>query len=679
MKSVVRVSVAVILLCWSFVGTAEKWVPVEMGVEKPTASEVKLVKSDEKGLTIEMSLPGFQSRDTVVGEETYQQLEIPGGGFTADIGSPELPVVSTHLEVPFGAQAEVEVTDSKFKVLPGYNIYPAQEPWLNLEEAKKPPFTKNDEVYSTNVFFPEKIVQVSRAGELRGYRIVFFAVFPVQYNPVTKELKVYSKLTLRLNYTELPEMTDALEIKAMKRKAKFSKDFEPLYRAAILNYAPPSEEVMMMVDTLKKKKVIDTLRVVDTLPIKWIGPDYLIITHDHFYNAVLPLKQHRETQDGFSVQIVKLSQIPPGDANAIKNYIKYTWLIPPTYVLLVGDADYLPTNYVTDHPSYTYEENEKIGTDLYYSTLTAGDYYPDLFLGRLPADTIGEIRLMVDRIIDYEKNPPKCTGMFKRVLLAALDEFGRPWIATCDDIAAYLTTLSYTCIKVYTGGTYTGTTTDVINAINQGVFLAIHRDHGNSCNAPVLPCPDGWDHPPFNTTHIPSLSNGEKVPVMFSMNCRTGWFDGETDKDTKPTITDCLGEELLSHTNGGVVGFIGSTRASYSGYNDEMTFGFVDAIFPNFNPTEGSSTSLRRLGQILNQGKQYMYNKYVTPGGVPSEPIKIEYEMFHLLGDPAMKIRTEEPRCKCGCGAGVSFIGIVGFILLNSFRRKKRSKRSKGE
>ncbi|MBA7622840.1 hypothetical protein ES703_30227 [subsurface metagenome] len=470
-------------------------------------------------------------------------------------------------------------------------------------------------------------------------------------------------------------MTAELEIEAMKSKARFAKDFEPIYQASILNYEPPSPEIMKMIEAPPETA--------------YVGANYLIITHDHFYSAILPLKTHRETVDEFTVKIVKLSEIPPGNANAIKRYIRnayYTWTPPPTYVLLVGDVDYLPTNYVTNHPS-PYENHEKIGTDLYYSTVAGNDYIPDLFLGRLPGDTLGQIKLMVERIINYEKNPPTNTCMFTRVLLAAYDQPGRFFISTSNDIANYLTSLNYSCNEVYTGGTYTGTTSDVINVINKGVFLVIHRDHADSRNGPFGNS-DGWGHPSFNTTHVPSLFNGEMVPVMFSINCRSGWFDGETDGDAGTTVTDCFGEVLLKHTKGGVVGFFGSSRISYSGYNDQLTDGFVDAIWPNFNSTVGSPTPLKRLGQILNQGKSYMYDTHVLTGGAgyPWTPTpiftKTEYEEFHLLGDPAMKIRTKKCRViipPCGPGGGFTLMVITGFLLVSSFRRSMRRKHSKSE
>lgn len=152
---------------------------------------------------------------------------------------------------------------------------------------------------------------------------------------------------------------------------------------------------------------------------------------------------------------------------------------------------------------------------------------------------------------------------------------------------------------------------------------------------------------------------------MLSVNCRSGWFDGETDKDGGATKVDCLGEALLKCTTGGALGFFGSTRISYSGYNDELAKGFIDAMFPDFNPALGNAKPEVRLGKILNLGKNYMKASY--PSGTIT---KIEYEQFCLLGDPASKIGLKKctPR-RCGGCDCLSILFIFGLLSYCSTKR----------
>ncbi len=193
----------------------------------------------------------------------------------------------------------------------------------------------------------------------------------------------------------------------------------------------------------------------------------------------------------------------------------------------------------------------------------------------------------------------------------------------------------------------------MVSSINSGSFLVNFRGHGGSrnFNYPY----DGWITPPFNQDHIVLLNNGNMLPVMFSMACQTGWFDGGSDNYINNN-EDCFGELLLSKENGGVSGFIGSIRSSARGYNDELCYGFYDAIWPDFDPNNENSTPIYRLGMMKDYGLLYMKNGFVdanstfvdeydytaydlTPGRT-----RRQFEGFHVLGDPSMEIWTGVPQ-----------------------------------
>ncbi|MDO8473498.1 MAG: C25 family cysteine peptidase [Dehalococcoidia bacterium] len=64
-----------------------------------------------------------------------------------------------------------------------------------------------------------------------------------------------------------------------------------------------------------------------------------------------------------------------------------------------------------------------------------------------------------------------------------------------------------------------GSTANIVNAINNGRFLVLHRDHGWE---------GGWSNPGFATGNANGLTNGGLLPVVFSVNCASGLFDNET-------------------------------------------------------------------------------------------------------------------------------------------------------
>jgi hypothetical protein len=244
---------------------------------------------------------------------------------------------------------------------------------------------------------------------------------------------------------------------------------------------------------------------------------------------------------------------------------------------------------------------------------------------------------------------------FDNILLAAKEESGRYFVWGSETIYNYLTPLGYACNRQYQGTTPPGSTQGVIDAINAGVFIANHRDHGASQNDGYSYT--GWSGPQFTTTNILSnLNNGEKYPVMFSLNCDSGWFDGETD--TEPGNYESIGEVGLRVEGKGFVGVIASTRVSYSGYNDEFCRGLYDGMFPDFDPNypNGGSAnpynnSVYKISQIMNYGKFWMYDKYIVPGGCSPYPwtpdtsaSRATFEEFHVFGDPTMDVWTMFPQ-----------------------------------
>jgi hypothetical protein len=370
------------------------------------------------------------------------------------------------------------------------------------------------------------------------------------------------------------------------------------------------------------------------------------------------------------------------------------WAPPPTYVMLVGDSEFIETNEGQQHPfgvpGYDYND-ARIGTDLNYAMLDGTDYFPDILVGRISVDTLAEAEDVFDKIIDYEKNPPANNIFYNNMSLIALFEDvdpertnspndngngteDRPWIECAEDIRAFLQNQGYIVERIYTHSAtqagvqpqryengnnlpndllpanfaWNGSDNDISNAINNGRILTLYRDHGDRRN---------WSNPfDFGPLDIANLANGGLTPVVFSVACENGWFDNETDDD--PTLQvgnadttnndESFCEEFIRHNNGGTVGIIGATRVSYTGHNDFLTFGFFKAMWPAYNPAPpitgypampaATPSPLVRLGQVHTFGKMFMASAYGA-----SDRREIEFEMFHLFGDPEMPIWTEEP------------------------------------
>jgi len=594
--------------------------------------EVSLLTSNADEVVLEINFPRMAVKDIVKEGITYQTLFIPGGGRTNNLGLPELPTFGRFIAVPLEAEPQIEVLEYTALALSGYNVYPAQEQPVDEAGIPQPEFIKNEDFYQLNKFYPDRMAFVEEPKIIRGCPVSLFVLFPVQYNPATKELKVCSHMKVRISFVG----GTGLFIDPAHR----SPYFEPLYQNLLLNYSslgpPPSK----------------TGRKSDE------GCDLLIIAHPDFQAWAESLAQWKNLS-GIPTWVKDITEIG-SDTSAIMSYVQNaydTWDPPPSFVLLIGDAEFIPVFYRSIHPYDGY----RVGTDLYYSTVDGSDWFPDIYMGRISVDTESQASTVMNKILDYQRNPVSTpTSFYNNVLVAGyfqddeLDGYeDRCYIRTSETVRDFLVSEGYSVERCYTATegsnpqyfcngeplppslTWDGDATQINNAINDGVFLVNHRDHGRR---------NRWREPHYTVAHIDSLANGAKLPVVFSINCWTGHFDNETDDEGLETPYDTIYfcEAFQRKPNGGAVGIFGHTRVSYSRSNDYLCRGLYDAIWTNFDtayPNEGSTHPIYdpmfRMGAVLNFGRFYMYDKYYADN--------IDFEMFHYFGDPTMQIWTAFP------------------------------------
>jgi len=672
------------------------WISLKPGVAPGTSSQILPKSSDNMGLCIDSNFLGMYNLITYINETRWNVLHVPNAGQANELGKPAVPMLTSFLEIPDDVQVTVEVIYQDMQVLEGFNVIPVQEPRSDHLDAPEPQFIVDDAVYATDAFYPHNIASLEGAdGQdpivIRGHRITALSLFPVQFNPVTQQIRAYSKIEVRLNY-EKPAQLEPLDPR------KFSPAFETLLDAIVLNYQPRPIDVKWAVQ-----------------PIFWTtsdspdGPDegaeYLVITHPDFYPAVRDLATWKEKK-GINTKIVNTTQIVAAGltANDVEAYVQNaydTWNPAPTYVLLVGDSDHIPPHYLTPHPDPNHG-NFEIPTDLHFVTVEGNDYFQDIYIGRLSVDTLPQATTVVDKILDYERNPPADADFYNQVTACAQfqDENStttirngfedRRFVLTSEEIRDYLIQAEgYTVDRIYwardpdpalfggqdptnyngagdsnnrydngdplppdllwPGFAWDGDTLDITNNITDGRFLIYHRDHGSSANYWAYnvwgggwgAAVDGWSHPEYDTGDIAWLANAPLLPVVFSIECQCGWFDGEVDQLNDPNLTrntESFCEEFVRQPGGGAIATIGSARNSYSGYNDDMLRGFVDAIWPDFDPSF-SSGGLYSLGQVLTYGKVYM----ATFRPPPDDVLQMTFEEFHLFGDPELSIWTEQP------------------------------------
>ncbi|MFH1037811.1 MAG: C25 family cysteine peptidase, partial [PVC group bacterium] len=638
--------------------SAPRWVSFSAGgvarvIKSEEISRPRPVKSTADAFTLEITLPGFLLAEQEMADGmTYSRIIAPGAG-SHEVGRPDLPVFGTALLIPNGTIPVIEVTPGKPHVFKEIEVAPLQPP---PPDGERPPFTKDTDVYGKDADFPGEFALLEPVAKIRGQESSILWLYPYRYNPARKRLHVY------------PDLRVTVRFEGTRRRVPSrlqSRTFSRLLGRIALNadaVLPAGEEA----------------EAGQTSPTGGGGTrgtgaagacDYLIIAHPDFSEAAETLAAWKR-KAGFLTYATTTSETGSTSAEILA-YLQDaydTWDPAPTYVLFIGDAEYVPTNYRTVHPY----SGDLIGTDLYYATLDGSDYFPDIITGRLSVDTVEEAMKRVNDIIGYETDPVTDSSFYATAAICAYFQHAgggyaeRRFAQTSEDLAIFLSDPAYLgdySVErfYYTGSTVTplywslnwfgggpagdpgdpipsylekpgfawdASAADISAAVNSGRFLITHRDHGSAT---------GWGSPGYTVSNVEALTNGNKLPVVWSINCLTGFFDKETCQSPSSAIS--FSEAWERNTGGGAAGVLAATRVSYSGHNDRLFWGWTDAIWPDFvGSFAGAEPAYYRMGDVLNYGKLYYSTTYSA-----STTRKVEFEIFHWYGDPAMMIRTQVP------------------------------------
>ncbi len=366
--------------------------------------------------------------------------------------------------------------------------------------------------------------------------------------------------------------------------------------------------------------------VIDS-PSAWKSPlnqaDYIIITHESFYDSALMLAQHRSNA-GFSVATVAIQDLydefNDGIFNpvAIRDFLSYayqTWRAPaPAHVVLIGDAnqDYKDNlrngtiNYVPSQ-NIIVDGSGEMSSDNWFVTINGNDNLPDIFIGRLVAQSHEEINRIIEKIIAYDHNPPDSTWN-KNVSLIASDE--EPMFLDLSEQIATRLPYYYQINRININNISSANAkANIVNQINNGAVFVNYAGHGWYF---------GWGRLDngvfFGNADVDALSNTNKYPIITIANCLNGFFAGPKDKPA-------LAEVLLRRPNAGAVAvWAPSSFGDVVGHR-ELLKNFYEAIFLKDQITLGAATTAA---------------KFATFAYSPS--FRDLIDTYVLFGDPAMKV-----------------------------------------
>ena len=607
-----------------------------------------LTEKTRDGLHISYNLGQMSLSQLNYRGETMSEISISAIAIPADAGSPNLPTESRMMAIPQGATAHLRVVNVEKETLHNVNVAPA----LRIQSENEEPdmnYVKDMRIYGKDAFYPAEPFVMGNS-YIRGVESVTVAITPFQYNPVTKDLIVYTNVELAVTFEG--------------GNGHFGEDrlrspyWDPILAAELLNY--------------------DQLPIIDyeARMQRWLrdndkGAEYLIITpnNDAWTEYANQLKDYR-TRQGIITEVYRLDEMPANNTNDMKAWFHSaynTWEIAPVAVCLLGDhgtnlGQYVPAETVS-HP---------LGsciTDNRYADVVGNDNLPDMVFSRLIAETPAQVPVFVSKQIEYEYSNPNMDPDFYTRPITALGWQTERWFQICSEVfGGYMRQHGYNPNRInciYSGtpgsswssnqntsmvvnyfgpngvgyipqtpselGGWTGGTPDqVVQAVNQGAFWLQHRDHGLE---------EGWGEPAVRNSHVQQMNNVGKLPFVMSINCLTGKFNYSSE---------CFCEAWMRRTyngeNAGAVGVLCPTETSYSFVNDAFVWGVYDLFDGDFMPDYGpyAENTGNWMPAFGNVAGKYFLAQSSWPYNTDDK--NITYTMFTAHCDAFLRIYTQVPQ-----------------------------------
>ena len=434
----------------------------------------------------------------------------------------------------------------------------------------------------------------------------------------------------------------------------------------------------------------------------------LIIAPQKFASALQPLVDFKISK-GMTTKLVTKEDICNSNlttqgrdcAEKMKYYIKYAydqwgidyvllvggrsggvmqekWWVPVRYTNLDDDANweggFLSDLYFADlYDAYgNFSSWDSNGNGIFAEWNSHGkdiiDMYPEVSVGRLACKNLGEVKLLVSKIITYE-NTTYGSDWFKKIVVAGGDSApmqGDPYFEgeeenklACSYVPEFQATKLWTSTGSLTGPQ------DVIDAVSAGCGFLFFDGHGN---------PMTWStHPSYNesvwvtgleTKDMSKLKNGEKLPVCVCGGCHNGEFNTSILNILRGFLQDglhyfswnstslgkfwysewtpaCWAWNLMIMKNGGSIATMAYTGLDWFSEGDSNNDSIPDCtqFLSGYTNTQFFKNYGVNNMTILGQAHTQALIDYLNAFPPMSDKLDCKtVQEFALLGDPSLQI-----------------------------------------
>lgn len=542
---------------------------------------------------------------------TFTELILPRGYSVGEPGTPKLPAQNKLIEIPFDAEVNVKIlsyTEEEFRLSDhglSHPLIPVQPSLRKDQDADALPFMKQAGFYEKNEFIAPELASVEVLGVMRGQRLGRLTIAPVRYNPAEGIIRVINNIELEIQFSGANR-----ELTRFIKASTYSPYFEVSYQHVI--------------NPIDQRSVFDDYPDLTKYPVKMV-----IVSHDDFQETLQPFITWK-TQQGFKV-IEAYTSETGSSASAIKAFIheQYNAGTPqdpaPTFVIVVGDHIKLPASAQGTASGQV--------TDLYYASVD-GDYFPDMYIGRLSARNVQELQNQLDKILYYQQYAFEDPGYLNDVtLIAGSDGFWNPQVG--QPTINYGTENYFNAANGFNNvNAYLSSYAGCYDEERISVSLINYTAH---CS------PTSWGSPLLTANGIHQLTNAGRYPLAIGNCCQSAMF----------SHSESIGEAWMRAENKGAVAYIGSAPNTHWFEDFYWSVGAFpiqgnnNGYVPTVEETTPGAYDIQFTGDYhAVAATKFAGNLAITEAHLQGYPthsnVQWYWEGYHTFGDPSTVIYLTE-------------------------------------
>ena len=623
---------------------------------------------------IKLDFSNVNTKICAVDDQEFYELEIDGANtILYNSGQPMLPIYTQTFILPFGTKiSNIKYQIGEIRTESVLNkILPAPKPVILGETDNQITFEMDETIYQNNEFFPSNWFDYYTGGGLdensEHKTFLTVRIFPIRYNPSINMINYIDKIDLTIEY---------------------DKPTSPLLSGSgeydMVVISPSALYDNSLNDFIEHKNNHGVNTIIKTL--EEIYDEYDGV--DKPEQIKYFIKDAIETWDiKYVLLIGGLNSLIWAEPRDDANQGSVGWYLPVRYTNLKeigGTADpgfisdlYYADIYDSEGNFSSWDKDRNGNSDGVFANWKFPgakdviDLYPDVYVGRLPCRNVWEVKIITNKIVDYETNTYG-EDWFNKIIGIGGDSHDDPGTNYYEGEVAvdfifdnYMS--DFDQIKLYasyrdTDEEHIPSTENIVREISEGSGFLLFDGHGHpgSWNT-HWPGVYNWQDTPGGITcyDFPKLSNEGKYPIMVVGGCHNSDFNISLiatvfyyylkNSDLMWThgyaYAECFSWYLARKVNGGSIASFGNTGL---GYGSVGNYGDLDGDGVDLPDTVEAlgGYQIAQFFKTYNEGVNILgevwggaETKYLnTFPGMDDQTDCKTVEQWPLIGDPSMVI-----------------------------------------